>query len=116
MLLPFMLMALGADEPRSADASVTLCNDMKIKLEEVQLSTSGEGIAWHSRKPGDRGFEVGPLLQGACERGSLPFGDYVLSFIEIGDHGEAAMCAKRVTVKPGDTIRIGPDDGAQCIQ
>jgi hypothetical protein len=110
MLVAILASTLyGGDDGASTPAgSVRVCNAMPISLDGVlfETSTGGGGAAVDAT-----------LKPGACtDAPSMAPGEYTLRFIEHGPKGEAAMCARRVTVKPGDIVRISPDDGAQCVR
>jgi hypothetical protein len=100
-----LFLALLTDPPAAASAGgpqrVTICNGMAVEL-------AGAGFD-------EAGGNTGALTPGACAQvGPVPAGDYTLRFIEhAGKH--AALCVRRVAVKPGDTVRITPDDKSSCV-
>jgi hypothetical protein len=98
---------LGDPAGAGATAPVRVCSDMKIDVEGVMFEGSNGGAS----------VVVNTTLKpGACaDAPSVAPGDYALHFIERGPQGQSAMCVRRLTVRPGDTVRISVDDGAQCV-
>jgi hypothetical protein len=108
-MLSALLFALVAGDPAGgAPEPVRVCNDMKIEVANVVLDDD------------DARVHIGdapPLKPGACAAFSpaVAAGYYSLRFVEHGPKGEVAMCGRTLAVKPGDVIRISPDDGSICF-
>ena len=105
MLVAAIFVALAIDP--MTPATPQICNGMQVEVDGVQFeaATGGASVAVSTT-----------LKPGACvDVPQVAPGDYTLHFTERGPNGEAAMCARRVAVKPGDTIRISPDDGSSCV-
>jgi hypothetical protein len=103
MLVAIFAFALAGADPQP----VRLCSAMKIDV---------DGVVFQAASGGSDVVIVASLKSGTCTIvPTITPGDYTLRFIEHGPNGEAAMCTRSVTVKPGDTVWISPDDGAQCV-
>ncbi len=106
MLVAILALMLSGGDGASP-GPVRVCNAMQVALDGVRFEAA----------PGGANVTVDASLKpDACvDAPSMAPGDYTLRFIEHGPNGETAMCARRVTVKAGDTVRISPDDGALCV-
>ena len=109
MLAAILALALYGGDPAATASSVPVrvCNAMQIDI---------DGVLFDAVRGASSAVVVALLKPGACtDVATIVPGDYTLRFIEHGPNGETAMCARPITVKPGDTVRISPDDGAQCV-
>ena len=81
-----------------------MCNGLAVDVASVSFdNTKGAGGQPALLHPG----------QCAVFRG-LPADAYTLRFIErSGD--QTALCVREVSLKPGDQVRITPDDGASSL-
>jgi hypothetical protein len=104
----FALAVAAVAASTHAQEAASVCNGMKVDLADITFD--GEKTSYTLPVT---------LPPGACavlpDRPELPNGAYVMRVVEKSGR-QAAMCVRKVQLAPGLTIRITPDDGAQCLQ
>jgi hypothetical protein len=99
-----LLLAWAAADGPPARPPASICNEMTIELADVSIDNAGATAA------------VAPQLHpGECAiLPNLPAGAYAIHFTERGKQ-QSALCVQGVSLRPGASIRIAPDDQARCV-
>jgi hypothetical protein len=99
-----LLLAWAAADGPPAQPPASICNEMTIELADVSIDNAGATVAVAAQ-----------LHSGDCAiLPNLPAGAYAIHFTERGRQ-QSALCVQGVSLRPGKTIKIAPDDDARCV-